>query len=138
VDEAELEVLLAGAGRDVDDARPLLEGDLVPGNDPVVDLAAGAEVVERTAVANADELLAEGMPGEALVRIPRDGDPLAVLAPPVLGVGLDRRRDVRRQRPGRRRPDHEGLVRPVEEWEADVERRVAPLLIDARLGELVL
>ena len=41
VEETELEVLLAGTGRDVDDARPLLERDLVPRNDPVLDLAAG-------------------------------------------------------------------------------------------------
>ncbi len=57
---------------------------------------------------------------------------------PVLGVGLDRGGDVRRQRPGRRRPDHDGLAVPVEQREAHVERRVAPVLVDARLRQLVL
>ena len=138
VDAAELEVLLARAGRDVDDARPLLERDLVPGDDPVLDLAAGAELVERAAVAKPDELLAADAAHEALVGVPGDRDPFAVLAQPVLGVGLDRRGDVRRQRPGRRRPDDDGLAVAVEEREADVERRVAPVLVDARLGQLVL
>ncbi len=110
VDLSELEVLLARPGRDVDDARALLERDLVPGDDAVLDLAAGAEVVEGAAVAKADELLAECAGGEPLVRIPGDRDPLAVLPPTVLRVGLHRRRDVRGQCPGRRRPDHERLV----------------------------
>ena len=138
VEAPELEVLLACARRDVDDAGSLLERDLVPRDDPVVDLAAGAEVVEGTAVAKTHELLSEGTTVESLVGIPGDGDPLAVLAPPVLRFGLDRRGDVRRQRPGRRRPDDQRLIRSLEEREADVERRVAPLLIHACLGELVL
>jgi hypothetical protein len=37
VDLAELEVLAAGAGRDVDDPAPLLERDLVPRDDAVLD-----------------------------------------------------------------------------------------------------
>ena len=131
VEEAELEVLLAGARCDVDDAGSLLQRDLVPRDDPVVDLAARTEVVERTAVAKTHELLSAGSMVELLVGIPGDCDPLAVLAPPVLRIGLDRRRDVRRQRPGCRRPDDEGLVGSLEEREADVERRVAPLLIHA-------
>ena len=138
VDAAELEVLLAGAGRDVDDPGSLVERDLVPRDDPMLDLAAGAEVVERPPVAKSDELLSEGPALESLVGVPGDRDPLAVLAQPVLRVGLDRRRDVRRQRPGRRRPDDEGLPRPLEEREADVERRIAPVLVHAGLGELVL
>ena len=60
VEEAELEVLLAGARCDVDDAGSLLERDLVPRDDPVVDLAARAEVVERTAVAKTHELFSAG------------------------------------------------------------------------------
>ena len=138
VDAAELEVLLAGAGRDVDDPGALFERDLVPGDDPMLDLAAGAEVVERPPVAKPDELLSEGTTLESLVGVPGDRDPLAVLAQPVLRVGLDRRGDVRRQRPGRRRPDDEGLPRPLEEREADVERGIAPVLVDAGLRELVL
>ena len=36
---AQLEVLAAAARRDVDDAGSLLERDLVPGDDPVLDVA---------------------------------------------------------------------------------------------------
>ena len=138
VDAAELEVLLAGARRDVDDPGSLLERDLVPGDHPMLDLTAGTEVVEGAPVAKTDELLATGTTLESLVGVPCDRDPLAVLAQPVLRIGLDRRGDVRRQRPGRRRPDDEGLLRPLEEREANVERGIAPLLVHAGLGELVL
>ena len=80
-------------------------------------------------VAQADELrAAHDARAKRLVGIAGDGDPLAVLAPAVLGVGLDRRGDVRRQRPRRRRPDHERLARPVEQREADEERRVGAVL----------
>ena len=64
--------------------------------------------------------------------------PLAVVAQPVLALGVDGGGDVRRQRPGGRRPDDDRLARPVEEREAHEERRVALLLVDARLGQLVL
>src|SRR5205814_110176 len=57
----------------------------------------------------------------ALLREP----PLAV-AQAVLGVWPHRRRDVRGQRPRRRRPDHERLV-AVAQREADIERRVLEL-----------
>ena len=56
VDSAELEVLLSGARGDVDDAASLLERDLVPRDDAMVDLSARAEVVERPAIPEADEL----------------------------------------------------------------------------------
>ena len=102
------------------------------------DLAAGAELVERAAVREPDELLAEDAADEALVGVPGDRDPFAALTQAVLGVGLDRSGDVRRQRPGRRRPDHDGLAVPVEQREAHVQRRVASVLVDARLCQLVL
>ena len=102
---AELEVLAAAAGRDMDDAGALLERDLVPGDDLVLDRRAGAEVVERPAIAEPDELLAAHTLLEALVRVARDGDPLAVLAQPVLRIGMHGGGDVGRQRPRRRRPD---------------------------------
>ena len=138
VHEPQLEVLLAGAGGDVHDARALFERHLVPRDHAVLDLTAGTEIVERPAVAQPDELRARDDPRERLVRVPRGRDPLAVLAAPVLGVGLHGRRDVRRQRPGRRRPDHERLARLVEQWEPHEQRRVGPVLVDAALRQLVL
>ena len=60
---AELEVLGAGAGRDVDDPGALLERDLVPRDDAVLDARAGREVVERALVAQADELRSRARAG---------------------------------------------------------------------------
>jgi hypothetical protein len=122
----------------VDDARSLLERHLVPRDNAVLDLAAGTEVVERPAITKSDELRARDDPHERLTRVPRDRDPLAVLAPPVLRVRLDGRCDVRRQRPRRRRPDHERLPGLVEQGEAHEQGRVGPVLVDAALRELVL
>ena len=138
VDHAELEVLLPGAGRDVDDPCSLLERDLVPRDHAMLHLRAGPELVERPRVAPADELLAARPLDESLVGIPGDSDPLPVVTPAVLGVRLDGRGHVRRQRPGRRRPDHERLVGPVEQRQADEEGRVGAILVDARQRELVL
>jgi hypothetical protein len=53
---ADLEVLGAAAGRDVDDAGALVQRHLLPWNDPMVDCSARAELVERTVVAPADQL----------------------------------------------------------------------------------
>ena len=138
VDPPQLEVLLARSGRDVDDPGAVLERDVAPGDDAMLDVRAGAELVERACVAPADELLAAPTLDERLLRIPPGSDPLPVLAPAVLGLGLHRRRHVRRQRPRRRRPDHERLAGTLREREADEERRVLPILVDARLRELVL
>ena len=62
--------------------------------------------------------------------------PLPALAQPVVGVGLDRRGDVRRQRPGRRRPDQQRLALAPFERKAHVERRM--LTPGTRRRELVL
>src|ERR671934_257653 len=102
---SELEVLLPGAGRDMDDTGALLERDLVPGDDSVLDAFDRRQMVERPPVARADELLSAQDLLEPLVRIARDCDPLAVLSPAVLRVGIDGGDDVRGQRPGCRRPD---------------------------------
>ena len=112
VDLPELEVLLARPGRDVDDPGAVLERDLVPRDHAMLDLRPRAELVERARVAPADELLAPLALDEGLVGRARDRDPLAVLAPAVLRIGAHRGRDVRGQRPGRRRPDHERLAGP--------------------------
>ena len=69
---------------------------------------------------------------------PGDHHPLAVLAQPVLLLGMHRGRDVRGQRPRRRRPDHERLALGVPQREPHVERRVGTLLVHAGLRELVL
>ena len=50
VDTPELEVLLAGAGRDVDDPGSFVERDVVPRDHPVVNLCRWAELVERPAI----------------------------------------------------------------------------------------
>ena len=77
---AELEVLDAAAGRDVDDPGALLERDLVPGDDAVLDRRAGRQVVERPLVAQPDELGAREPADEVLVGEARREHPLAVLA----------------------------------------------------------
>ena len=116
----------------------LVERDLVPRDDAVLDGRARREVVERAGVAPADEL----RPGlallERLVRVARDGDPLAVRPAAVLAFGLHGGRDVRRERPRRRRPDDDELALPVDEREAHEERRVGAGLVHARLRQLVL
>ena len=138
MDAGELEVLGAAARGDVDDPRSLLDRDLVPGDHAVLDPRAWRQRVEGPVVAEPDELGARHDPRERLVGEARDHHPLAVLAEPVLRLGVHGRGDVRRQRPRRRRPDHEGLARSVEEREADGERRVGAVLVDARLRQLVL
>src|SRR4029450_8862823 len=55
--------------------------------------------------------------------------PPVAVAQAVLRVGLHGRGDVRRQGPGRGRPDDERLARPVFQGEADVQRRVLELRV---------
>ena len=135
---AELEVLLAGAGRDVDDPGAFLERDFLPGDGAVLDLGGCGQVVVRPSVAPADELLAAQHLFERLVRVARDRHPFAVFAPAVLRVRIDRRGHVRGQRPRRRRPDDQVLPLALEQREANVQRRVGTLLVDAGLSQLVL
>ncbi len=138
MDAGQLEVLGAAAGGDVDDPRALLDRDLVPIDHAVLHLCARGERVERPLVAKADERRSRHDLREPLVGVARGHHPLAVLAPAVLRLGVDRGRDVRRERPGCRRPDHERLARPLDEREPDGKGRVGAVLVDARLGELVL
>ena len=63
--------------------------------------------------------------------------PPAALAEPVLRVGLDRGSDVRRQRPGRRRPDDQRLVVAPLQREPDVERGMVELTVVLLAGLLV-
>ena len=74
----------------MDNPGALLERHFVPRDHPVLDLRLRGQLVERSAVAPADELLAAQRLRKALVGIARDGDPLAVVAAPVLCVGLHR------------------------------------------------
>lgn len=70
---AEIEVLEAAAGRDVDDAGPFLGGHLLPGEHPVLDAALDGQVVERPDVAQPDQLGAlDGAPRPAELRVPPD------------------------------------------------------------------
>ena len=93
----------------------------------MLDAVLRRQLVEGAAVAPADELLAAPALDERVVGEDVDGDPVAVLAAAVVGVGLDRRGDVRRQRPRRRRPDDERLALALEQREAHEERRVLEL-----------
>ncbi len=134
----ELEVLAAAARSDVDDAGALVHRHVLPRDHAMLDRRARRQVVEWAAVAPTDELRAAqpldvGVVGEEL-----DGHPLAVLPATVLLLGMDGRRDVRGQRPRRRRPDDDRLAFTVEQREADEQRRVGTILIDARLRQLVL
>ncbi len=102
-----LDDLEAGARRDVHDARALVERDLVPRDHAML---CADELVERPLVGPADHLRAAYALRELVVRIARHRDPFAVRAQPVLRVRVDGGGDVRRQRPRRRRPDHERLA----------------------------
>ena len=85
----ELEVLGAAARRDVDDAGALVERDVVPRDHAMLDGAAGPSSSNGPSVAPADELARRcSVSANVSSRIARDGDPLAVRAPAVLGVGL--------------------------------------------------
>ena len=122
----ELEVLTAAAGRDVDDAGALLERDLVPRDDAVLDARARARGC-RTALRSASPTSSE--PGARRTNASSGKRAASTHSPfsrrPYSPSGLHRRGDVRRQRPRRRRPDDERLARPVEQREAHEERRVA-------------
>src|SRR6266550_3690049 len=134
----ELEVLGAGARRDVDDARPFLERDLVPRDDTVDDLVRGRQVVVRAFVLEPNEIgparaLDERVLGEAF-----DRDPLPRVLLAVFGGGIDRGRDVRGQRPRGGRPDDERLPVAPFQREANEEGWVRLVAVDVRLRELVL
>jgi hypothetical protein len=127
----ELEVLGTAPGGDVDDAGTRCKIDLVPGDDAMLDCGSGLERVEGTTVTEPDQLLPPQLLREDLVREQLHGDPVAGLEQPVLGPGIHRGCNVRRQRPRRRRPDDESLVLVLEEREPDEERRVDAVLVVA-------
>src|SRR5262249_16376621 len=103
--------------------------NVVPGDDAVHDALLRREVVERALVLEAYEIAAEHALLEVLVRKTLDGDPFTGVAAPVLGVRVHGGRDVRWQRPRRRRPDDRGLGAGIGEGEAQVERRMLDLLV---------
>ena len=138
MDLRELEVLGAGAGRDVDDPGAGVERHVGPRDHAMLDLRAGLEVVERPAVAEADELAPRRPRLVGRIRLRRDRHPVARGQPPVLELGIDGGGHVGRERPRRRRPHHQRLARPLEQREAHVERGILALLVHARLRELVL
>ena len=134
----QLEVLGAGARRDVDDAGPFLERYLVPRDHAVHDPLRGLKVVVRPFVFEPDQLGAANAFEELAVGEALDRHPLAGVLLAVLRVGIDRCRHVRRQRPRRRRPHDERLAVAPLQGEADEERRVRLVAVDVRLRELVL
>src|SRR5690606_4443892 len=84
---AERIVLLTGAWRDVDDPGTFLGPDVAPGNHAMLDAVLGRKLVERPAVALADQLRALHFaddlvltPDRVLHRVPGDVVRLAVLA----------------------------------------------------------
>ena len=131
----QLEVVGPGAGRDVNDPRPFGQRDVVPGDDPMGDTSLSRQVVERSFVLEADELLA---PRDTVISFIGHGQPPAAVAQPVLRVRLDGGGDVRGKCPGRRRPDDERLAFAVLKRKADVERRVVELPVVLLSGLLVL
>ena len=96
---ADLEVLGAAAGRDVDDAGALVEHDVGVGDDTVDDLGLRGQVVEAGRVGTAHEVGAAHAPDDLRVRAEHGlaailGDDAAlalVLDPDVVGIGLDGR-----------------------------------------------
>ena len=100
--------------------------------------APGGSVSNGPRVAPADELGTGLALLERLLRVAGDRDPLAVRPSAVLAIGVHGCGDVRGQRPRRRRPDDDGLALPLEQREADEERRVGAVLVDAGLRQLVL
>jgi hypothetical protein len=101
---AELEVLAAAAGRDVHHAGALIAGDHVPGHHAVLDGTTRLELVERAAVAAADQVRALGGARHVCglaeeVVDPCAHDPVDALGGAhggVLGLGVDGGGDVRR------------------------------------------
>src|SRR5205823_4321694 len=79
--------------------------DLVPRDHAMLDVLLRGELLEGRAVVETDEVLAAQALDIVAVGENVDRDPVAVCAPSVQRVGLHRGRDVRRQRPGGRRPD---------------------------------
>ena len=112
MDARKLEVFRAGAGA-MDDARPLVQRDLVPGDHAMLDPGPGRKIVERPSYCQPTSsepfsTSSSSRPGTAAPH------PLTVQTTSVVGLGIDRGGDVRRERPGRRRPDDERFARPVE------------------------
>src|SRR5690606_31216353 len=143
---AERIVLLTGAWRDVDDPGTFLGPDVAPGNHAMLDAVLGRKLVERPAVALADQLRALHFaddlvltPDRVLHRVPGDVVRLAVLAhEDVADFRIDGGRNVAGERPWRRRPDHEGGVF-IDQRVLDEEREMRALLVtlgdDLVLGE---
>ena len=131
----ELEVLGARARGDVDDPGALVERNLVPRDHAVWGPCLRGQILEGRVVLEPDEVLAGN---DVVVLAALLGQPPAAVAKPVLGVRLDRGRDVCRQRPRRRRPDDQRLALAVDEREAHVERRMLELAVVLLAGLLVL
>ena len=110
VDPRELEVLGAGARSDVDDARPLVQSDVVPGDDAMDDSLLRGEMVERPFVLEADELATEGAADERLVADRARSRPSRRSRAGRSPRRVDGGSDVGRERPRRRRPDGERLA----------------------------
>ena len=128
----ELEVLRAGAGRDVDDAVPSVECHLVPRDHAMLDAGCAASPSYGPSYREADELSPRARRTNVLstgTRAP--ARPTRRSRADVLGIGFTAAATFAGQRPRGRRPDDERLARMVEQREADEQRRVAAVLVGA-------
>jgi hypothetical protein len=94
---AQLEVLGAAPRCDVDDAGSLIHGHLVPRHDPVLDPEPGSRSSKGPRKRQPTMVLPGRRLGRTVVGVAVDRHPLAVGSPPVLLVGVDRRRHVGRE-----------------------------------------
>ena len=134
---AELEILLAGPGRDVHDAGAFVGADVGPGNDAVLDALNRREIVERAKVGPVEQLAARQPPdfAELAPHRPLNGRRgeivvgARLLDLDIFEVGVDRGGHVRGQRPRRRGPHEQRGHGLVGERQPDDHRVVLDLLV---------
>ncbi len=145
---AEIEVLGSAARSDVHDPRSLVRPDVLPGDDAVADPGLGLELLERRVVRTPHERASRRRPLDlrrprrraASTRSRHDPREAALGADGgVRRVRPDGGDHVRRQRPGRGRPDEQALaVGGVGERELDVEGGMLEVPVGVRRRHLVL
>src|SRR5581483_412952 len=145
LDAGQLEVLGATARRDVDHAGALFLADLFPRDDAVLDALLRLDLGERRHVVQADQVAAlHGLDNLVVAAqdaggVGREVVELAILADlHVVQVGMDGQRHVRGEGPGRRRPDEDALVGPLDQGEREVDGAMGEVTVGVGADELVL